>query len=152
MRRRSEQRRLAPAAAAAADGKRKTAGFIERDRLHDTVEVSDPSGRRHLGEFNPLDGRQVSAPDPTRSAFPPYALGTVSACVLFDVWDLLFGPPGRRIYSMGKDQIVGSVKIIKGSIKEIIGKATGVPNWRLKAEPTRSRAKSRMPLAISRTP
>jgi hypothetical protein len=44
--------------------------IIERDRLHDTVEVYDPSGRRHLGEFAPWDGRQVSPPDPTRSVEP----------------------------------------------------------------------------------
>jgi hypothetical protein len=44
--------------------------IIERDRLHDTVEVYDPSGRRHLGEFDPWDGRQVSPPDPTRSVEP----------------------------------------------------------------------------------
>jgi hypothetical protein len=35
----------------AADGR-----IIERDRLHDTVEVYDPSGRRHLGEFDPWGG------------------------------------------------------------------------------------------------
>src|SRR5579863_4522596 len=33
--------------------------IIERDRLRDTVEVYDPSGRRHLGEFDPWDGRQI---------------------------------------------------------------------------------------------
>jgi hypothetical protein len=44
--------------------------IIERDRLHETVEVYDPSGRRHLGEFDPWDGRQVSPPDPTRSVEP----------------------------------------------------------------------------------
>src|SRR5260221_3528033 len=38
--------------------------IIERDRLHDTVEVYDPSGRRHLGEFDPW-GRQTG--EPTRS-------------------------------------------------------------------------------------
>jgi hypothetical protein len=27
--------------------------IIERDRLHETVEVYDPTGRRHLGEFDP---------------------------------------------------------------------------------------------------
>src|SRR3954468_11858228 len=41
----------------AADGR-----IIERDRLHETVEVYDPSGRRHLGDFDPWDGRQVSRP------------------------------------------------------------------------------------------
>jgi hypothetical protein len=44
--------------------------IIERDRLHDTVEVYDASGRRHLGEFDPWDGRQVGPPDPTRSVEP----------------------------------------------------------------------------------
>ena len=44
--------------------------IIERDRLHNTVEVYDPTGRRHLGEFDPWDGRQVSPPDPTRSVEP----------------------------------------------------------------------------------
>ncbi len=44
--------------------------IVERDRLHETVEVYDPSGRRHLGEFDPWDGRQVSPPDPTRSVEP----------------------------------------------------------------------------------
>src|SRR6266566_8183941 len=37
--------------------------IIERDRLHDTVEVYDASGRRPLGEFDPWDGRQVGPPD-----------------------------------------------------------------------------------------
>jgi hypothetical protein len=36
--------------------------IIERDRLHDTVEVYDPTGRRHLAEFDPWDGRQVTPP------------------------------------------------------------------------------------------
>jgi hypothetical protein len=27
--------------------------IIERDRLRETVEVYDPSGRRHLGDFDP---------------------------------------------------------------------------------------------------
>src|SRR6266513_429258 len=44
--------------------------IIERDRLHDTVEVYDASGRRHLGEFDPWDGRQVGPPDSTRSVEP----------------------------------------------------------------------------------
>jgi Cytotoxic len=44
--------------------------IIERDYLHDTVEVYDASGRRHLGEFDPWDGRQINAPDVTRSVEP----------------------------------------------------------------------------------
>ena len=44
--------------------------IIERDYLHDTVEVYDASGRRHLGEFDPWDGRQIGPPDPTRSVEP----------------------------------------------------------------------------------
>jgi hypothetical protein len=44
--------------------------IIERDYLHDTFEVYDPSGRRHLGEFDPWDGRQIGDPDPTRSVEP----------------------------------------------------------------------------------
>jgi len=44
--------------------------IMERDYLHDTVEVYDASGRRHLGEFDPWDGRQVGPPDPTRSVEP----------------------------------------------------------------------------------
>jgi hypothetical protein len=40
--------------------------IIERDHLHDTVEVYDASGRRHLGDFDPWDGRQVGSADPTR--------------------------------------------------------------------------------------
>jgi hypothetical protein len=44
--------------------------IIERDRLHDTVEVYDAAGRRHLGEFDPWEGRQVGPPDPTRSVEP----------------------------------------------------------------------------------
>ena len=44
--------------------------IIERDYLHETVEVYDASGRRHLGEFDPWDGRQISPPDPTRSVEP----------------------------------------------------------------------------------
>jgi len=37
--------------------------IIERDRLHDTVEVYDPTGRRHLGEFDPWTG---AAGEPAR--------------------------------------------------------------------------------------
>jgi Cytotoxic len=44
--------------------------IIERDYLHDTVEVYDASGRRHLGDFDPWDGRQIGQPDPTRSVEP----------------------------------------------------------------------------------
>src|SRR5713226_3815228 len=44
--------------------------IIERDRLHDTVEVYDATGRRHLGEFDPWDGRQVGPADTTRSVEP----------------------------------------------------------------------------------
>jgi hypothetical protein len=40
------------------------------DRLHETVEVYDPAGRRHLGEYDPWDGRQVNPADPTRSVEP----------------------------------------------------------------------------------
>ncbi|MGH7098234.1 MAG: colicin E3/pyocin S6 family cytotoxin [Stellaceae bacterium] len=36
--------------------------IIERDHLHDTVEVYDPSGRRHLGEFDPWDGAGSNHP------------------------------------------------------------------------------------------
>ena len=50
--------------------KTKDGRIIERDRLHETVEVYDPSGRRHLGEFDPWDGRQLDQPDPTRSVEP----------------------------------------------------------------------------------
>jgi len=32
--------------------------------------VYDPFGRRHLGEFDPWDGRQVGPPDPTRTVEP----------------------------------------------------------------------------------
>jgi len=44
--------------------------ILERDYLHDTVEVYDVSGRRHLGDFDPWDGRQIGDPDPTRSVEP----------------------------------------------------------------------------------
>jgi hypothetical protein len=44
--------------------------ILERDYLHNTVEVYDPSGRRHLGDFDPWDSRQVGAPDPTRHVEP----------------------------------------------------------------------------------
>jgi hypothetical protein len=44
--------------------------IIERDRLRDTVEVDDASGRRHLGEFDPWYGRQVRPGDGTRSVEP----------------------------------------------------------------------------------
>ena len=37
--------------------------IIERDYLHNTVEVYDASGRRHLGDFDPWDGRQVGPPE-----------------------------------------------------------------------------------------
>jgi hypothetical protein len=41
--------------------------IIERDYLHDTVEVYASLGRRLLGDFDPWDGRQMGDPDPTRS-------------------------------------------------------------------------------------
>jgi hypothetical protein len=44
--------------------------IIERDYLHDTVEVYDASGPRHLGDFDPWDGRQIGPPDPARSVEP----------------------------------------------------------------------------------
>jgi hypothetical protein len=44
--------------------------IIERDYLHDTVEVDDSSGRGHIGDFDPWDGRQIGDPDPTRSVEP----------------------------------------------------------------------------------
>ena len=44
--------------------------IIERDYLHNIVEVYDASGRRHLGEFDPWDGRQIGPPDPMRSMGP----------------------------------------------------------------------------------
>lgn len=44
--------------------------IIERDYLHDTVEIYDPSGRRHRGDFDPWDGRQVNPADPTRHVEP----------------------------------------------------------------------------------
>ncbi len=44
--------------------------IIERDYLHDTVELYDSLGRRHLGEFDPWDGRQIGPPDPARSVEP----------------------------------------------------------------------------------
>ena len=37
---------------------------------HDTMEVYDHSGRRHVGDFDPWDGRQIGDPDPTRSVEP----------------------------------------------------------------------------------
>jgi hypothetical protein len=67
MHRNLELRRHGLAVAVGADGRRKKARSIERDYLHGTVEVYDASGRKHLGEFDPWDGRQISAPDPTRS-------------------------------------------------------------------------------------
>ena len=57
--------RRAPKPVETADGR-----IIERDRLRDTVEVYDTTGRRHLGEFDPWDGRQVGPPEPTRSVEP----------------------------------------------------------------------------------
>ena len=36
--------------------------IIERDRLHDTVEVYDPTGRRHLGEFDPVERQRAGRP------------------------------------------------------------------------------------------
>jgi len=44
--------------------------IIERDYLHDTVEVYDASGRRHLGDFDPWDARQIGSADPTRHVEP----------------------------------------------------------------------------------
>ena len=44
--------------------------IIERDYLHDTVGVYDAPGRRHLGDFDPWDGRQIGQSDPTRSVEP----------------------------------------------------------------------------------
>jgi hypothetical protein len=45
--------------------------IIERDYLHNTVEVYDPSGRRHLGDFDPWDGRQIRPPNPSRRPVEP---------------------------------------------------------------------------------
>lgn len=44
--------------------------IIERDYLHNTVEVYDASGRRHLGDFDPWDARQVGPADPARHVEP----------------------------------------------------------------------------------
>jgi hypothetical protein len=44
--------------------------ILERDYLHNTVEIYDASGRRHLGDFDPWDGRQVGNPDSRRSVEP----------------------------------------------------------------------------------
>ena len=44
--------------------------ILERDYLHDTVEVIDPSGRNHLGDFDPWDGKQVGEPVAGRSVEP----------------------------------------------------------------------------------
>jgi Cytotoxic len=44
--------------------------ILERDYLHDTVEVYDPSGRRHLDDFDPWDGRQVGRADRSRHVEP----------------------------------------------------------------------------------
>jgi hypothetical protein len=44
--------------------------IIERDYLHDTVEVYDPAGRRHLGDFDPWDGRRVRRADRSRHVEP----------------------------------------------------------------------------------
>jgi hypothetical protein len=62
-----EPRRRDQAVGAGADGRRQTA---QRDYLHNTVEVYDASGRRHLGDFDPWDARQVGPADPARHVEP----------------------------------------------------------------------------------
>jgi len=40
--------------------------IYEWDSQHGTVEIYDRSGRKHLGEFNPVTGEQTKPADPTR--------------------------------------------------------------------------------------
>jgi hypothetical protein len=40
--------------------------IYEWDSQHGTVEKYDPSGQRHLGEFDPKTGQQTKPPDPSR--------------------------------------------------------------------------------------
>jgi Cytotoxic len=44
--------------------------IYERDYLHNTVEVYDRTGQRHLGDFDPWDGRQVGSVDLNRHVEP----------------------------------------------------------------------------------
>src|SRR5215831_1331939 len=45
-------------------------GFSQSRGIHNTVEVYDPSGRTHHGDFDPWDGRQIGQPDKTRTVEP----------------------------------------------------------------------------------
>jgi len=40
--------------------------IYEWDSQHGTVEVYDKSGRNHLGEFDPVTGKQTKPADPAR--------------------------------------------------------------------------------------
>ncbi|MDU6410076.1 MAG: colicin E3/pyocin S6 family cytotoxin, partial [Yersiniaceae bacterium] len=40
--------------------------IYEWDSQHGTVEIYDKSGRRHLGEFDPVSGKQTKPANPTR--------------------------------------------------------------------------------------
>jgi uncharacterized protein YjbJ (UPF0337 family) len=50
-----------------------------------------------------------------------------------------------------EDWIAGSAKVIEGTVKEAVGKMTGDAKLETEGKPTRLRAKSRTPLAASRT-
>jgi len=41
--------------------------IYEWDSQHGTVEMYDRTGRKHLGEFDPVTGEQTKPADPTRS-------------------------------------------------------------------------------------
>ncbi|WP_246538494.1 colicin E3/pyocin S6 family cytotoxin [Nissabacter archeti] len=40
--------------------------IYEWDSQHGTVEIYDKSGRRHLGEFDPVSGKQTKLANPMR--------------------------------------------------------------------------------------
>jgi len=44
--------------------------IYEWDYQHGKVEIYTKNGRKHLGEFDPLDGRQTGPADPRRRVEP----------------------------------------------------------------------------------
>jgi len=44
--------------------------IYEWDSRHGTVEIYGRSGRRHLGEFEPITGRRIKRADPRRRVEP----------------------------------------------------------------------------------
>ena len=44
--------------------------IYEWDKRHGRVEVYDKTGKRHLGEFDPMNGKRLAPADPRRRVEP----------------------------------------------------------------------------------